>query len=94
MVLFAVLFLVIYVPVILSEEKFLRARFADFGAYAARVPRLLPRLTAAATAEGRPGTFSRERYRKHREYNSGMGAAALYAALLLLMALRAHLGAR
>ena len=38
--LLAVLFLFIYLPVIRSEEKFLRATFAGFDGYAARVPRL------------------------------------------------------
>ena len=92
-VLLAVLFLVIYLPVILSEEKFLRAHFAGFDEYAARVPRLLPRLTAAKLEDTEAGMFSPERYRRHREYNSGIGAAAVYAALLLLMALRARFGA-
>lgn len=93
-VLLALLFLVIYLPVILSEEKFLRSHFAEFNAYAARVPRLLPRLTAAKVEDAETGSFSPERYRRHREYNSVMGAAALYAALLLLIALRAHFSAR
>jgi protein-S-isoprenylcysteine O-methyltransferase Ste14 len=93
-VLLALLFLAVYLPVILSEEKFLRANFGEFNAYAARVPRLLPRLTPAKTGDAMPGSFSPERYRKHREYNSVMGAAALYAALVLLIALRAHFGAR
>ncbi len=92
-VLLAVLFALVYLPVILSEEKFLREHFADFDAYAARVPRLLPRLTAAPSAGTGKGTFSAERYRSHREYNSLMGAAGLYATLLLLMGLRAHFGA-
>ncbi len=81
----AVLFLAIYLPTILSEEEFLRGRFTAFDAYAAKVPRLLPRLTPAAPAlaqNGR-GSFSRERYLHHREYNSLMGAAAIYAALAL-----------
>lgn len=86
--LLAVLFTFIYLPVILAEEKFLRATFASFDAYAARVPRLLPRLTAAADERG--GAFSQERYLKHREYNSVTGAAAIYTALIVLMAVRAH----
>lgn len=90
--LLAVLFLFIYLPVIRSEEKFLRATFPDFEAYAVRVPRLLPRLTAS-TSE-RVGAFSPEQYRKHREYNSLAGAAAVYAALIVLMALRMHLQIR
>ena len=43
----AVGFAVIYVPVIASEERFLRATFPGFDAYCRRVPRLIPRLTAA-----------------------------------------------
>ena len=89
-VLLAVLFTVIYLPVILSEENYLRAHFAGFDTYARRVPRLLPRLTPApAEGDAGGGEFSRALYLRHREYNSGMGAAALYAALLLLMWLRA-----
>ncbi len=85
-VLLIVLFLAIYWPTILSEEAFLRDAFPDFDAYAAAVPRLLPRLTPARFAglgtQG-AGRFSPVRYRHHREYNSLMGAAALYAALVL-----------
>src|SRR5271170_6410869 len=43
----AVLFAVIYIPVIRSEEAFLRSKFDAFDAYVARVPRLLPRLVPA-----------------------------------------------
>lgn len=94
--LLAVLFLFIYLPVIRSEEAFLRMHFAEFDAYAARVPRLLPRLTPArassayAEGSGTERAFSPEKYRRHREYNSVMGAAAIYAALVLLMLWRAH----
>jgi protein-S-isoprenylcysteine O-methyltransferase Ste14 len=92
-VLLAVLFTVIYLPVILSEERFLRSHFADFDAYAARVPRLLPRLTPAYSSAS-AGEFSSVLYRRHREYNSMMGAGALYATLILLMWARAHYGLR
>lgn len=91
--LLAVLFLFIYLPVIRSEESFLRAHFVEFDAYAARVPRLLPRLTPAPPPDDRgqrSGEFSAEKYGRHREYNSVMGAAAIYAALVLLMLWRAH----
>lgn len=88
--LLVLLFLAIYLPTILSEETFLRGAFPAFGEYAQRVPRLLPRLTAAhfgdATAGG--GRFSGERYLHHREYNSLTGAAAIYVALTLRMILR------
>lgn len=81
------MFLLIYLPTILSEEQFLRGAFADFDEYARRVPRLLPRLTPARfeAPDGGMGRFSPERYRHHREYNASIGAAALYAALVLRM---------
>ena len=73
-VLLAVLFAVIYVPTIRGEEAYLRGQFPEFDAYAAQVPRLLPRLTAASTtsqgAGSLAGGFSRELYLKHREYNA------------------------
>ena len=78
-VLLVAMFLAIYLPTILSEEKFLRATFPQFEEYARRVPRLLPRLTPAgfADTERGIGRFSPERYRHHREYNASIGAAAL-----------------
>jgi Phospholipid methyltransferase len=85
--LLAVLFAVIYIPVIRSEEAFLRSQFSDFDAYAARVPRLVPRLRAVRIWDSDPGTergsFSFPLYRKHREYNALMGATAIYAVLAL-----------
>ena len=79
-VVLAVLFLAIYLPTIRSEEAYLREHFPDFDTYAAKVPRLLPRLTPATTGRD-PGRFSRERYLHHREYNALIGAIAIYAAL-------------
>ena len=52
----ALLFTIIYVPTIYSEEQFLRATFPAFAGYAQQVPRLLPRLTPARI-EGE-GSFS------------------------------------
>lgn len=88
--LLVVLFLAIYVPTILSEETYLRGVFPTFDEYAQKVPRLLPRLTAArfADADAGRGRFSPERYRHHREYNALMGTAAIYAALILRMLMR------
>ncbi len=82
MALLAVLFFAIYWPTIRSEEQFLRGHFAGFERYAQAVPRLIPRVTPAASA-GERGSFSRALYLAHREYNSAIGAAAIYAALLL-----------
>jgi protein-S-isoprenylcysteine O-methyltransferase Ste14 len=87
--LLVVMFLAIYVPTILSEETFLRSAFPSFEEYARRVPRLLPRLTAARfdDTDGL-GRFSADRYRHHHEYNAFMGAAGIYGALTLRMLLR------
>ena len=76
------LFSVIYVPVIRSEEAFLRQHFAEYESYARRVPRLLPnRIWYPGLTSG----FSRELYLQHREYNALIGAAAMLAALLVKM---------
>ncbi|MGA2535802.1 MAG: isoprenylcysteine carboxylmethyltransferase family protein [Terracidiphilus sp.] len=79
-------FAFIYVPVIASEERFLRATFPEFDAYCKRVPRLIPRLTPGQDADshGAPGRFSLALYLKHREYNAGVGAALLYLSVLFL----------
>lgn len=84
----AVLFAVIYVPVIRSEEEYLRSAFRGFDAYAAKVPRLLPRVAPARFEGTEAGEFSPALYKKHREYNALMGAAAIYAALAIRMYLR------
>src|SRR5262249_19357087 len=74
-----ILFLAIYLPVIRSEESFLRATFPAFDDYASNVPRLLPRLTAYRKLDG---SFSRALYLRHREYNAALGTAAVLAALV------------
>jgi protein-S-isoprenylcysteine O-methyltransferase Ste14 len=87
-------FAVIYIPVIASEERFLRAAFADFDGYCQRVPRLIPRFTPATRPGGQKagiseqespsGGFSLSLYIQHREYNAGIGAVLLYLSLLFL----------
>jgi protein-S-isoprenylcysteine O-methyltransferase Ste14 len=79
-VILELMFVAIYVPVIRSEEAFLRGTFVDFDDYCQRVPRLLPRLSRAY--EG-TGSFSRELYLKHREYNAFIGTVAMLAALVI-----------
>jgi protein-S-isoprenylcysteine O-methyltransferase Ste14 len=76
-------FAAIYVPVIASEERFLRATFPEFEEYCRRVPRLIPRLTASHS-ESASGSYSLRLYLRHREYNALIGAALLYLSLLLL----------
>ncbi|MFP5249538.1 MAG: methyltransferase family protein [Acidobacteriota bacterium] len=81
-------FAAVYIPVIASEERFLRDAFPGFDEYCRRVPRLLPRLTPAPPAHPASapaaGAFSLALYLRHREYNALLGAALLYLSLLLL----------
>jgi protein-S-isoprenylcysteine O-methyltransferase Ste14 len=78
-VVLVILFLAIYLPVIRSEEEFLRGKFSNFDDYVAKVPRLLPRLTSASPESG---SFSRALYMQHREYNALMGTLAMVCALV------------
>ena len=81
----AIGFFAIYVPVIASEERFLRAAFPDFDEYCRRVPRLIPRLRAARSADqGQAAAFSLPLYLKHREYNALVGVVLLYLSLIFL----------
>lgn len=73
------LFLFIYLPVIRSEEEFLRSKFSNFEEYVSRVPRLIPRLTSASKEAG---AFSRELYLRHREYNALIGTLLLVCVLM------------
>jgi protein-S-isoprenylcysteine O-methyltransferase Ste14 len=72
------IFLVIYLPVIRGEEAFLRAHFPQYAEYARTVPRLLPRWRSHSTV---PGSFSRDLYWQHREYNATLGSVAMLAVL-------------
>jgi protein-S-isoprenylcysteine O-methyltransferase Ste14 len=76
------LFAAIYVPVIRSEEAFLRQHFVQYEDYARRVPRLLPR---TLWWSGLTAGFSRALYQQHHEYNAFIGAAATLAALVVKM---------
>jgi protein-S-isoprenylcysteine O-methyltransferase Ste14 len=77
------LFAAIYVPVIRSEEAFLRGTFSAFDEYAGRVPRLLPRIRPARHDSAQSGAFSRALYLQHREYNAAVGTVALLLVLAL-----------
>ncbi|HVI77668.1 MAG TPA: isoprenylcysteine carboxylmethyltransferase family protein [Candidatus Acidoferrum sp.] len=75
----AAMLLVIYVPVIRSEETFLRTRFPEFEDYAAQVPRLFPRIRSYQRGRG---SFSWHLYWKHREYNALLGAGLMIIVLV------------
>jgi protein-S-isoprenylcysteine O-methyltransferase Ste14 len=75
----AAMLIAIYIPVICSEEEFLRARFPEFDDYSRNVPRLLPKVKANP---GSAGSFSAQLYWKHREYHAAIGAGLIIAVLV------------
>jgi protein-S-isoprenylcysteine O-methyltransferase Ste14 len=83
-VLFAAVFILIYLPVIELEEQHLRHLFPDFEAYAQRVPALLP--TRPASHSDR--NFRWALYVRNREYQALLGwlsgMALLVAKVLVL----------
>lgn len=67
--LFAAVFLLVYVPVIMLEQQHLRNLFPEYAAYASKVSLLFP---------GRKGSSGSERfrwslYRRNREYQAALG---------------------
>jgi protein-S-isoprenylcysteine O-methyltransferase Ste14 len=71
--LFACVFLFVYLPVIQLEEQHLRHLFPDYAAYAERVRALWPRLTA--DPESTPAPFRFRLYIQNQEYQAGAGFA-------------------
>jgi protein-S-isoprenylcysteine O-methyltransferase Ste14 len=89
------MFVAIYIPQIKVEETYLRSAFPNYSDYAAHVPRLLPRLSPyggqrAASSDAPAPRFSRELYRKHREYQAALGSVLMIGALILKMVLVQH----
>ena len=76
----AAILVLVYIPVIRSEEEFLRSHFPEFNDYCRNVPRLFPRLKVGP---GSAGSFSPHLYCKHREYNAALGAIAMLAVLII-----------
>jgi protein-S-isoprenylcysteine O-methyltransferase Ste14 len=68
--LFAAVFLCIYLPVIQLEQQHLHSLFPEYAAYAARVPALLPRMTPGT---GEAQAFRWALYVKNREYQAAAG---------------------
>ncbi len=81
-VLFAVVFLFIYLPAIELEEQHLRKLFPDFATYADRVPALWPTFQPLK----KPGHFRWELYVRNREYQALIGFV-VGAAYLIIRAL-------
>ena len=88
-----ILFALIYIPTVASEERFLRATFPEFSDYCRRVPRFIPRLKPSNPSGSlqAPGAFALSLYLKHREYNAAIGTILLYLCLLFLRPLTQQL---
>jgi protein-S-isoprenylcysteine O-methyltransferase Ste14 len=84
-ILFALVFVFVYLPVIQLEEQHLRSIFPEYADYAERVPALWPRLTPARQKTAT--SFRAALYLKNQEYNAGVGFAA--GALFLLWKMQA-----
>jgi len=82
-VLFAAVFLLIYLPVVELEEQYLAYLFPSFSEYAARVHRLLP----SSPSQPGPKHFRFALYKHNREYEALLGFLA-GTALLVWKALR------
>ncbi len=72
--LFAAVFLLVYLPVIQNEEQHLRKIFPEYAAYAERVPALIPRIPAAREKSSNP--FRPRLYLINQEYQAGLGFLA------------------
>jgi protein-S-isoprenylcysteine O-methyltransferase Ste14 len=79
-----VMFLVIYIPVIAGEERYLRKTFPEYDDYARNVPRFAMRLTRYGNQRGE---FSSARYWKHREYNAVVGCVIVLTILVMKLVL-------
>lgn len=83
-VLFAVVFVAVYLPVIELEEQHLRNLFPDYAAYAGQVPVLIPRFPGRASQR----RFRWRIYRKNEEYRALFGFLAGTAILVGKLLLR------
>ena len=77
-VLFVVVFLFVYLPVIQLEEQHLRRLFPEYALYAEKVPALIPRLTPLP--QSNQTKFQPQLYMKNQEYQAlgGFLIGALY----------------
>ncbi len=78
--LFAAVFVFVYLPVIQLEQQHLSGLFPEYAAYARRVPALIPRWTPRPQQSAQPFRWSQ--YKRNREYQAALGFAAGVAWLL------------
>lgn len=74
----AVVFFLIYLPVVELEEQHLAALFPAFSAYAERVPKLVPRRPSRSAAK----RFQWSVYRRNQEYQASLGFLVGVAVLI------------
>lgn len=79
-ILFAAVFVFVYLPVIALEEQHLRRLFPEYAAYAREVPALAPRLSPYPKKSTNP--FRGSQYLKNQEYQA---AAGFLAGVLFLL---------
>lgn len=83
-VLFVMLFLAIYYPVMQAETKELTDIFGEsYKEYSEKVPLFLPRLTAYKDMSSPPQNFDSGLYLKYREYRAALGLALAWGVLIL-----------
>ena len=89
--LFAVSYLMIYVPAMLAEAETMRALFsADYVEYGKQVPLFAPRFTPYRARSSRSGSrrqFDLSLYLQHREYRAACGFLVVYALLAAKLAI-------
>ena len=81
--LFAALFLGIYLPVMRVESRTMAQLFGEsFSPYAAAVPLFFPRLTPYRT-DSKQTRFDRNLYLRYREYEAALGLLVAWALLII-----------
>ena len=78
-ILFAAVFVLIYLPVIQQEEQHLKTLFPEFGDYARRVPLLWPKPPQRRSSV----PFDVRQWHRNQEYKALLAAAIGYALLSL-----------
>lgn len=73
------MFILIYIPVIAGEERYLRRMFPGYEDYARHVPRFWLRFSPYGS---QGSAYSSARYWKHREYQATLGCVAMMAMLV------------
>lgn len=81
-VVFLLFYATVYTRTMAGEARHLAELFPDrYAEYAAEVPSFLPRLTPYRASNGHTTGFRWARYRRNREWEAALGAAAAYGVL-------------